>query len=132
MPRLREQAHALGYTVVDASTVVATHLNHVILSHAAELLGRRKPRRCSTTSPRTAPKLVEDLVPKQLPLAACSACCRTCSKKASISATCAPSSRPSPSTRRAARIPLELTSQVRIALGRAIVQQLYPGNAECR
>ena len=38
---MREQAHALGYTV-DASTVVATHLNHVILNHAAELLGRQE------------------------------------------------------------------------------------------
>ena len=37
---LRDQAQAYGYTVVDASTVVATHLNHLILSHAAELLGR--------------------------------------------------------------------------------------------
>jgi flagellar biosynthesis protein FlhA len=39
---LREQAHVFGYTVVDASTVVATHLNHVILSHATELLGRQE------------------------------------------------------------------------------------------
>jgi flagellar biosynthesis protein FlhA len=38
----REQAQAYGYTVVDASTVVATHLNHLILTHAAELLGRQE------------------------------------------------------------------------------------------
>ena len=50
----REQAHALGYTVVDASTVVATHLNHLILSHAPNSSGA-ETQACSTTSPRTAP-----------------------------------------------------------------------------
>ncbi|MDQ5881359.1 MAG: flagellar biosynthesis protein FlhA, partial [Pseudomonadota bacterium] len=39
---LRDQAQAYGYTVVDASTVVATHLNHLVLTHAAELLGRQE------------------------------------------------------------------------------------------
>ncbi|HZV97410.1 MAG TPA: flagellar biosynthesis protein FlhA, partial [Methylophilaceae bacterium] len=39
---MRDQAQALGYTVVDAGTVVATHLNHMITSHAAELLGRQE------------------------------------------------------------------------------------------
>src|SRR5574343_2048216 len=38
----RDQAQAYGYTVVDASTVVATHLNHLVLTHAAELLGRQE------------------------------------------------------------------------------------------
>src|SRR5690606_18853748 len=36
----REQAQSMGYTVVDAATVVATHLNHLLTSHAAEILGR--------------------------------------------------------------------------------------------
>ena len=39
---LKEQAQAYGYTVVDASTVVATHLNHLIQMHASELLGRQE------------------------------------------------------------------------------------------
>ncbi len=36
----REQAQSLGYTVVDASTVVATHLSNILQEHAHELLGR--------------------------------------------------------------------------------------------
>jgi flagellar biosynthesis protein FlhA len=38
---LRDQAQAYGYTVVDASTVIATHLNHLVVQHAAELLDRK-------------------------------------------------------------------------------------------
>ncbi|MEK7736400.1 MAG: flagellar biosynthesis protein FlhA, partial [Pseudomonadota bacterium] len=64
----REQAHVLGYTVVDAGTVVATHLNHVILSHAAELLGRQETQALLDHIAKDAPKLVEDLVPKQISL----------------------------------------------------------------
>ena len=70
---LRDQAHVLGYTVVDASTVVATHLNHLILSHAAELLGRQETQQLLDHIAKDAPKLVEDLVPKLLPLATCAA-----------------------------------------------------------
>ena len=65
---LREQAHVFGYTVVDASTVVATHLNHVILSHATELLGRQETQALLDHLTSESPKLVEDLVPKLLPL----------------------------------------------------------------
>ena len=65
---LREQGHVFGYTVVDASTVVATHLNHIILSHAAELLGRQETQALLDHVAIESPKLIEDLVPKQLPL----------------------------------------------------------------
>jgi flagellar biosynthesis protein FlhA len=101
---LRDQAHALGYTVVDASTVVATHLNHLILSHAAELLGRRKPRRCSTTSPRTRPRLVEDLVPKQLPLASVQRVLQNLLEEGVTLRDMRTIIETSPSTRRASRI----------------------------
>ena len=64
----RDQAQAYGYTVVDASTVVATHLNHLILTHAAELLGRQEVQQLLDHLAKEMPKLVEDLVPKVLPL----------------------------------------------------------------
>lgn len=64
----RDQAQAYGYTVVDASTVVATHLNHLILTHAAELLGRQEVQQLLDHLGKEIPKLVEDLVPKVLPL----------------------------------------------------------------
>ena len=129
---LREQAHVLGYTVVDASTVVATHLNHVITSHAAELLGRQEAQALLDHIARDAPKLIEDLVPKALPLSAVQRVLQNLLEEGvnirdmrTIVETLAEHA---PRT----QDPRELTAQLRIALGRAIVQQLYPGNAEVR
>ncbi len=64
----RENAQGLGYTVVDASTVVATHLSSVIQAHAAELLGREETQALLDHLAKDAPKLVEDVVPKLVPL----------------------------------------------------------------
>lgn len=65
----RDQAQSLGYTVVDSSTVVATHLSHILQEHAAELLGHEEVQQLLDKLSNSAPKLVEDLVPKQLSLA---------------------------------------------------------------
>ncbi len=126
----RDQANALGYTVVDASTVVATHLNHVILSHAAELLGRQETQALLDHIAKDAPKAIEDLVPKQVPLAVVQRVLQNLLEEAvtlrdmrSIVETIAEHA---PRTQDA----VELTAHVRVALGRAIVQQLYPGNAD--
>jgi len=126
----RDQANALGYTVVDASTVVATHLNHVILSHAAELLGRQETQALLDHIAKDAPKAIEDLVPKQIPLAVVQRVLQnlleegvTLRDMRSIIETIAEHA---PRTQDA----VELTAHVRVALGRSIVQQLYPGNAE--
>ncbi len=123
---LREQAHVLGYTVVDAGTVIATHLNHVILSHATELLGRQETQALLDHLATETPKLVEDLVPKQLALGVLQRVLQnlldegvTIRDMRTIIETLADQA-----TR--TQDPLELTAQVRIALGRAIVQQLYP------
>jgi flagellar biosynthesis protein FlhA len=62
----REHAQSLGYTVVDASTVVATHLSQLIAQHAHEILGHEETQNLLTNLAKTAPKLVEDLVPKVL------------------------------------------------------------------
>jgi flagellar biosynthesis protein FlhA len=67
-PSAREHAQTLGYTVVDASTVIATHLSHVIKEHAPELLGHDEAQQLLNGLAKSAPKLVEDLVPKTLPL----------------------------------------------------------------
>jgi flagellar biosynthesis protein FlhA len=66
---LREHAQALGYTVVDATTVVATHLSHLVQLHSHELLGHEEVQQLLNAVAKTAPKLVEDLVPKLVPLA---------------------------------------------------------------
>ncbi len=64
----RAHAESLGYTVVDAATVVATHLSHLVRERCAELLGFEEVQHLMTALARTAPKLVEDLSPKLLPL----------------------------------------------------------------
>ena len=126
----REQAHALGYTVVDASTVVATHLNHLILNHAAELLGRQETQALLDHISKTTPKLVEDLVPALLPVATVQRVLQNLLEEGvnirdmrtiiEILAENAPRTQD----------PLELTSRVRQGLGRSILQSLFPANSE--
>jgi flagellar biosynthesis protein FlhA len=64
----RDHAQALGYTVVDPSTVIATHLSFVIQAHANEILGHEEVQQLLNGLAKSAPKLVEDLVPRVLPL----------------------------------------------------------------
>jgi flagellar biosynthesis protein FlhA len=64
----RDHAQGLGYTVVDPSTVIATHLSFVIQAHANEILGHEEVQQLLNGLAKTAPKLVEDLVPRVLPL----------------------------------------------------------------
>jgi flagellar biosynthesis protein FlhA len=68
-PGLREHAQSLGYTVVDAATVIATHLSHLIQSHAHELFGHEEAEQLMKNLAKTSPKLVDELIPKVLPLA---------------------------------------------------------------
>ncbi len=123
-PTSRDHAQTLGYTVVDASTVVATHLSHVIQTHAHELLGHEEVQQLLNGLAKTAPKLVEDLTPRLLPLGTV---VRTLQGLLServpirnmrtIVETLA---------EHAARTqdPLQLQSHVRVALGRQIVQDI--------
>jgi len=67
--RNRESAQVLGYTVVDCPTVVATHINHLLLTHAGQLLGRAETQALVDHFARQQPKLMEDVVPKLIPLA---------------------------------------------------------------
>jgi len=67
-PAQREHAQTLGYTVVDASTVIATHLSQLLKQHAHELLGHEEVQQLLNVLSRTVPKLVEDLVPKTVTL----------------------------------------------------------------
>ncbi|HJV52506.1 MAG TPA: flagellar biosynthesis protein FlhA, partial [Noviherbaspirillum sp.] len=127
---MRDQAQAMGYTVVDAGTVIATHLNHLITTHASELLGRQEVQQLLDHLSKESPKLVEDLVPKLIPLSTLQKVLqnllmegvhirdmRTIIETMSEYAT-------------QVQDPNELTALVRIALGRAIVQQIFPGSHE--
>lgn len=62
-PEKKDQAQTLGYTVVDASTVVATHLNQVLQKHAHELLGHEEVQKWLDQLEKVSPKLAEELVP---------------------------------------------------------------------
>ncbi|QPT39103.1 Flagellar biosynthesis protein flhA [Oligella ureolytica] len=64
----RERAQVMGYTVVDASTVIATHINHLLGQHAAHLLGRQEVQQLLDHIAKEEPRLVEDFVPKAVSL----------------------------------------------------------------
>jgi flagellar biosynthesis protein FlhA len=67
-PALQDQAIAAGYSVVDAVTVITTHLGELIRRHAYELLGRAETKRLLDSLNDSHPKLLEELVPKLLSL----------------------------------------------------------------
>jgi len=127
---LREQAQALGYTVVDASTVVATHLSNVIQSHAMELFGREETQQLLDRVAKESPKLVEDLVPKSMPLGTVQKVLQALlaegvhirDMRTIIECLADNAIRTQDAE--------QLTAAVRVALGRAIAQQLFPGNTE--
>jgi len=62
----KDQATFAGYTVVDLSTVIATHLSELVRAHANELLGRQELQTLLDTLKQTAPKVIEDLIPNLL------------------------------------------------------------------
>ncbi len=126
----RSHAQALGYTVVDAATVIATHLNHLVSQHAAELLGRTEVHQLVEHIEKESPKLLEDLVPKQMSLSALQKVLQNLlaegvhirDMRTIVETLCEHASRVTD--------PAELTELVRGALGRAIVQQLFPAPSE--
>jgi flagellar biosynthesis protein FlhA len=127
---MREQAQVYGYTVVDSSTVVATHLNHLVVQHAAELLGRQEVQALITRIGKDAPSLVEDLVPKAFSLSTLQKVLQSLLEegvpirdmRTILEALCEQAGRLSDAH--------DLTAAVRLALGRAITQQWYPGAGE--
>jgi flagellar biosynthesis protein FlhA len=126
----RDNAQALGYTVVDASTVVATHLSSVIQAHSGELLGREEVQALLDHLAKEAPKLVEDVVPKLVPLSTLQKVLQTLLAEGmhirdmrTILETLAEHGARTQDAD-------ELTAAVRVRLGRAIVQQIYGGARE--
>ncbi|MCU6433209.1 flagellar biosynthesis protein FlhA [Undibacterium sp. Jales W-56] len=127
---MREQAQGMGYTVVDAGTVIATHLNHLITSHAAELLGRHEVQQLIDHLAKETPKLVEELVPKLLPLSILQKVLQNLLIEGvhirDMRTIIETLSEHAMHTQDAN----ELTTYVRISLGRAIVQQIFPSTNE--
>jgi flagellar biosynthesis protein FlhA len=129
-PGARDHAQTLGYTVVDPSTVIATHLSFIIQSHANEILGHEEVQHLLNMLAKTAPKLVEDLVPRLLPLSVvvrvlqCLLAERVPVRNIrTIVETLAEHAAKS-------QDPLVLMGHVRVALGRQIVQDIAGVGAE--
>lgn len=127
---MRDQAQSMGYTVVDTGTVIATHLSHLINTHAAELLGRQELQNLFDHLNKVAPKLTEDLVPKLLPLSTVQKVLQNLLDEGmhirdmrTILETLAEFAAQTQDAH-------QLTGLVRVALGPAIVQQLYPSAQE--
>jgi len=127
---IRDEAQSMGYTVVDAGTVIATHLNHIISLHAAELLGRQEVQQLLDHISKESPKLVEDLVPKLLSLSVIQKVLQNLLAEGvhirdmrSIVETLSEHAAQTQDAN-------ELTALVRVQLGRAIVQQLFPTGNE--
>ena len=126
----RDQAQSLGYTVVDAGTVVATHLSNMIQSNAHELLGREEMQALLDHIAKDSPKLVEDLVPRVLSLTVVQRVLQNLladgvhirDMRSIIESLAEHGARTQDVE--------ELTTHVRIALGRAIMQAVFPGVGE--
>jgi flagellar biosynthesis protein FlhA len=120
----REQAQALGYTVVDASSVIATHLSHLLQSHAHELLGHEEVQQLLSRLGKSAPKLIEDLVPKLLPMSVVVKVLQYLLLERvpirNLRTICETLAELAPKT----QDPVALVAAVRIAMGRSIVQNI--------
>ncbi|HFZ6041387.1 TPA: FHIPEP family type III secretion protein, partial [Escherichia coli] len=129
---LREEAQTLNYTVVDPSSVIATHLNHLIVLHTDELFSRQETQMLLDRLTKESPKLVEDVIPGLVSITLFHKVLQNLlSERVSIrdmrtiidtlADNCGTITDPD-----------DLTSQVRISLGRAITQQWFPGSEECQ
>ena len=123
--RQRESAQMAGFTVVDCSTVVATHLSHLMQLHAARLLGRVETQQLVDHVTKLAPKLIEDVVPKMVGIAALQRVLQLLLEEGvhirdmrSIIESLAEEAA-------AVSDPVELARRIRIHMAPAIVQQIY-------
>jgi flagellar biosynthesis protein FlhA len=120
----REQAQAQGYTVVDASSVIATHLSHLLQSHAHELLGHEEVQQLLNRLSKSAPKLIEDLVPKLLPMSVVVKVLQYLLLERvpirNLRTICESLAELAPKN----QDPVSLVAGVRVALGRSIVQNI--------
>ncbi|GGX80026.1 flagellar biosynthesis protein FlhA [Litchfieldella qijiaojingensis] len=126
----RERAQVYGYTVVDAGTVVATHLNHLLHRHAGEMLGRTEVQQLLDKLSGENKSLVEDVVPKAISLTTLQRILQNLLEEEvsirdmrTILDTLAEHAGQQSDAN-------ELTAIVRIALGRSITQQWFGGQRE--
>ena len=129
-PGQREEAQARGYTVVDVPTVIATHLSKVLHENAHEIFGHQEAQELLDRLAKQTPKLIEELVPKTLPLSVVVRVLQELLREQipvnNMRAICQTLAEHG----RSSQDPEALTSAVRVALGRTIVQRVSGGSDE--
>ncbi len=123
-PAQREQAQTMGYTVVDATTVIATHLNHLLQTHAHELLGREEVQQLLDNLAKNNPRLVEGLVPDTLPLGVVHKVLRNLLEEKIPLRDMRTIAESLAAEATVSQDPGALTSALRIAMGRQIIQNI--------
>lgn len=123
-PNQREEAQTLGYTVVDASTVIATQLNQIMQDHAYEMLGHDEVQKMVDILAETSPKLAEQLMPESVSLSSLLKILQSLLLEhvplrdmRSIAQAIVEASQ-------STKDPVQLTTAVRVALSRSIVQSI--------
>ena len=126
----RDLAQTYGYTVVDAGTVIATHLTKIINEHAPELLGREETQQLLDHIAKQHPKLVEDLIPKVISVGTLQKVLQNLLEEQvhirdmrTILETLAEHGNKNQDAD-------ELTAAIRVALGRAIIHETFGGAQE--
>lgn len=131
-PQDQDQAQVLGYTVVDASTVIATHISQIIQDYAFELFGHDEAQQLVDKLKQSSPKLVEELIPDKLSLATLVKVLQNLlQEKVSIRdirTILETLAEKAPATQN----PSDLTIAVRAALGRFIVQDLVGSEGQLK
>lgn len=127
---LREQAQSMGYTVVDTSTVVGTHMSTILQAHSAELLGREEVQQLLDHVAKEAPKLIDELVPKVIPLGILQKVLQNLLEEGMHIRDMRTILESLGEHLGKTQDIDELTSAVRVALGRAIIHQYFPGEKE--
>lgn len=122
--RQKEEATYAGYTVVDLSTVIATHLTELIRSHAHELLGRQELQQLMDSLKQVAPKVLEDLVPNLLPVGVVLKVLKNLLKEGVSIRDLRTIFEGLAEAASTYKDPVLLTEQVRISLGRTITKKL--------
>ncbi|QEA40258.1 flagellar biosynthesis protein FlhA [Pistricoccus aurantiacus] len=125
----REHAQVYGYTVVDASTVVATHLNHLLHRYSSEMLGRQEVQQLLDKLGENDKALVEEVVPKAVSLTTLQRLLQNLLEE-QVSIRDMRTILDVLAEHGASQDPNDLTALVRIALGRAIAQQWFPGGQD--
>jgi flagellar biosynthesis protein FlhA len=128
--RQRETAQMAGYTVVDCSTVIATHLSHLMQVHAARLLGRVETQQLVEHVTRLAPKLMEDVIPKMVSIPALQKVLQLLLEEGVHIRDMRTLVESLAEHAGATTDPHELARRIRIQMAPAIVQQIYGATRE--